>query len=93
MDHCCLAHSDPTPFKFSPFRPFLSRFSNFKSLAESCSRQLRAWADYLQNSETRGQRHLTAKSRQHFDSKQKADDFQRELIEKLPPDHTLRKQR
>jgi hypothetical protein len=62
-------------------------------LAESFSRQLRAWADYWQNSEIRGQRHLAAKSRQHLDSKQKADDFQRELIEKLPPDHPLRKQR
>jgi hypothetical protein len=46
VDHCCLAHSDPAPFKFSP-----------------------------------------------FDSKQKADDFQRELIEKLPPDQPLRKHR
>lgn len=44
---------------------FKSQISNLKSqiaelllLSESCSRQLRAWADTLQNSEIKGQRHL-----------------------------------
>src|SRR6516164_1911603 len=41
-----------------------SQISNLKSIAESCSRQLRGWADSLQNSVIRGQRHLTDKSRQ-----------------------------
>ncbi len=40
-----------------------SEISNLKSLAESVSRQLRGWADSLQNSPIRGQRYLTAKSR------------------------------
>jgi four helix bundle protein len=66
-------------------------FNNLKSAAESCSRQLRAWADYLQNSDIKGQRHLNEKSRQHFDSKRKAEDFQQELMEKLPPNHPLRR--
>jgi four helix bundle protein len=35
-----------------------SQISDLKSTAESCSRQLRAWADHLQNSEIKGQRHL-----------------------------------
>lgn len=34
-----------------------SEISNLKSLAESCSRQLRAWADQLQNSDVTGQRY------------------------------------
>ena len=34
-----------------------SEISNLKSTAESCSRQLRGWADSLQNSEIKGQRH------------------------------------
>jgi four helix bundle protein len=44
------------------FSHFKSQISKLKSTAESCSRQLRAWADHLQNSEIKGQRHLTDKS-------------------------------
>jgi len=41
-----------------------SEISNLKALAESCSRQIRAWADNLQNTDIKGQRHLpTARSR------------------------------
>jgi len=36
-----------------------SEIANLKSRAESSSRQLRAWADALQNSPIRGQRHLS----------------------------------
>ena len=39
-----------------------SQISNLKSLAESISRQLRAWADSLQNSEIKGQRYLNDKT-------------------------------
>lgn len=73
------------------FNNLKSQISNLKSAAESCSRQLRAWADYLQNSDIKGQRHLNEKTRQHFDSKRKAEDFQQELMEKLPPNHPLRR--
>jgi four helix bundle protein len=37
------------------------QISDFKSAAESISRQLRAWADSLQNSPITGQRYLTEK--------------------------------
>jgi hypothetical protein len=40
------------------------QISDFKALAEGCSRQLRGWADKLQNSEIKGQRHLSEKSRE-----------------------------
>lgn len=46
-----------------------SQISDLKSQAESCSRQLRAWADSLQNSDIRGQRHLNDRVRR--DTKQK----------------------
>jgi four helix bundle protein len=72
---------------------FKSQISNLKSLSESCSRQLRAWADHLQNSEIKGQRHLNDQSRAFFKSGKEADDFQRKLLELLPPDHPLRKAR
>jgi four helix bundle protein len=75
------------------FINFKSQISNLKSTAESCSRQLRGWADYLQNSEIKGQRHLNDKTRQQFDSKRQAEDFQQELMNLLPPDHPLKKRR
>lgn len=40
------------------FEDFKSEISNLKSKAESISRQLRAWADSLQNTEIRGTRYL-----------------------------------
>lgn len=36
---------------------FRSQISNLIAIAESCSRQLKGWADSLQNSEIRGQKH------------------------------------
>lgn len=70
---------------------FKSQISNLKSLAESCSRQLRAWADHLQNCEIKGQRHLTEKTRKHYHTKNDAADFLREIREMLPPDHPSRR--
>ncbi len=74
--------------KFSHFK---SQISNLKSIAESCSRQLRGWADHLQNSEIRGQRHLNDQSRKEYLSRKDAAAFERELMETLPPDHPFRK--
>lgn len=48
--------------RFFERRPLLGDFkvqvSDLISLAESCSRQIRAWADSLQRSDIKGQRHL-----------------------------------
>ena len=44
------------------FTDFKSQISDLKSAAEGISRQLRAWADSLQNSKIKGQRYLTAKT-------------------------------
>ena len=68
-----------------------SQISNLISLAESCSRQLRGWADSLQNSDIKGQRHLTEKSRQADDQKKRVANFQKELLRKLPAWHPKRK--
>lgn len=70
---------------------FKSQISNLKFLAESCSRQLRGWADQLQNSEIKGQRHLNEKTKSRYHSKKDAEEFQQELLNKLPPNHPLRK--
>src|SRR6266404_4160353 len=45
------------------FIDFKSEISDLKSGALSISKQLRAWADSLQNSDIKGQRYLTDKTR------------------------------
>lgn len=72
------------------FAHFKSQISNLKSLAESCSRQLRAWADHLQNSDIKGQRHLNKNTKAGYQSKKGAEKFQQELIDRLPDNHPLR---
>jgi four helix bundle protein len=58
-----------------------SEISNLKSLAESISRQLRGWAQHLQDSSIRGQRHLTSKSRAIDQARRDRDAFPQELDE------------
>lgn len=76
-------------------RDLKSQISNLKSVAESCSRQLRAWADSLQNSDIAGQRHLNDQSRANYQKREArktgAANFQQLLQQHLPPDHPLRK--
>ena len=57
------------------FAHLKSQVSNLKSLAESISRQLRAWADALQNSDVRGQRYLTDQTRGAAERRKRADAF------------------
>ena len=69
-----------------------SQISHLKSLAESCSRQLRGWADSLQNSPIRGPWHLNDKPRRADDEKKRSASFRKELLRKLAPGHPLRKE-
>lgn len=73
----------------------MAQIAELNSLAESCSRQLRAWADSLQNSEIAGPRHLNDKSRSAYEKgiarKKGAADFKTLLAQHLPPDHPARK--
>jgi four helix bundle protein len=64
-----------------------SEISNLKSLAESCSRQIRGWADSLQNSEIRGPRHLNDTSRKQYDSRRRAASFHQKIQDSLRADH------
>lgn len=70
---------------------FRSQISNLKSQAESCSRQLRAWADSLQNSPIKGQRHLNNAERQRQNRQKKAHDFLEKLHNSLPDGHPAKK--
>ena len=71
-----------------------SEISNLKAIAESCSRQLRAWADSLQNSDITGQRHLNDQSRANYQKRKGRESgaaaFKQLLAEHLPSDHPAR---
>jgi four helix bundle protein len=68
-----------------------SQIAKLISLAESCSRQLRGWADSLQNSDIKGQRHLNRRTREQEEQTKKAKSLQMDLLRKLPPGHPLRR--
>jgi len=53
--------------------------SNLKLLSENISRQLRGWAQHLQDSPIRGQRHITAKSQRADQVRRDRNEFVKEL--------------
>jgi len=53
--------------------------SNLKLSSEGISRQLRAWANVLQNSDIRGQRYLTDKDRSRTKAAREREEFLEEL--------------
>jgi len=61
------------------FQDFKFEISDLKSRSVAVSRQLRAWADSLQNSDIRGQRYLTDKSRRVTKESQEREEFLDEL--------------
>ena len=65
--------------RFSEAEHLKSEISELKLLAESCSRQIRGWADNLQNSDIKGQRHLTDNSKEQYHAQRRADVFAREI--------------
>ncbi len=67
------------------FRHLKSQISDLKSKAESCSRQLRAWAGNLQDSPIEGQRRLNTATQSNFERQKKADAFIRTLKANFKP--------
>jgi four helix bundle protein len=63
------------------FRSLLSEILDLKVLSEGISRQLRAWADTLQNSDIPGQRYLTDKERKHYEHRKQQKEFLQKLKE------------
>jgi len=68
-----------------------SQISNLKCQAEACSRQIRGWAESLQNSPIKGQRHLNDAARNRDEQKKKADAFLEKLNNALPAGHPAKK--
>ena len=63
------------------FTHLKSEISNLKSKAEVISRQLRGWADSLQNSDIKGQRYLSQRSRRAAQAAKERQEFLDELAE------------
>ena len=61
-----------------------SQTSDLKSRAEKVSRQVRAWADHLQNSEIKGPRHLNEQSRTEYSKAKRAEAFREKLRRMVP---------
>lgn len=67
--------------RLSDFEDLKFQISNLKSLSEGVSRQLRAWADFLQNTDIRGQRYLTTKTKNRSKEALEREGFLKELDE------------
>lgn len=66
------------------FSHLKSEISDLKFLAESVSRQLRAWADSLQNSPIKGQRHLDDRTKARYQQARRAEAFWKNLDHSYP---------
>jgi four helix bundle protein len=67
--------------RVAAFADLRSVISDLKPKAESISRQIRGWADSLQNSEIKGARHLNEAVRATWDQRERAKAFQSRLRE------------
>jgi four helix bundle protein len=63
------------------FEDLRSEIPDLRSRALSISKQLRAWAESMQNSDIRGQRYLTDKSRRITNEAREREEFLKELDE------------
>ena len=74
------------------------KIQKFIGVAESCSRQLRGWADSLQNCDISGPRHLNEQTRKGGQRKKEQEkgattfhNKQREIVLKLAANHPFRR--
>lgn len=70
---------------------FSEQIKQARALAVSCSRQLRSWADSLQNSDIEGQRHLNDKSRKQFEAAKRVAEFPKKLQAMIEADKERRR--
>jgi len=71
----CLVERIPA---FQPLKPGIKLL---KSKAESCSRQLKAWANSLQNSDFKGERYVNQKMKRAAEAAKEREEFLNELAE------------
>jgi four helix bundle protein len=63
------------------FNELAADLASIKAKAESCSRQLKAWAQSLQDSDMKGERHVNEKTRRADQAAREREEFLRELAE------------
>jgi four helix bundle protein len=63
------------------FRELRSETRPLKARAESCSKQLKGWAQSLQNSQFKGERHVNARTKRAEQAAREREEFLRELAE------------
>jgi len=71
----CLLDRIPT------FRTLNKETALLKKRAESCSRQLKAWAQSLQNSDFKGERHVNQRVKRATEAAREREEFLNELAE------------
>lgn len=69
-----------------------SQISNLKSVSESTSRQLRGWADSLQNTDIKGQRHLNERTRIEYDQQKRTTAFHDQIRTMVEQAHLAREE-
>ncbi len=67
--------------RLESFHDLSVKIHKSKSKAESCSRQLKAWALSLQNSEFKGERHVNQKMKRQSQATKEREEFLNELAE------------
>ncbi|MCX5782397.1 MAG: four helix bundle protein [Elusimicrobia bacterium] len=68
------------------FDDLKSQISNLKSSVEAISRQIRGWANSMQNTAIQGQRYLNEKSKQSFEREKGRKEFERSLKKYIRPE-------
>jgi four helix bundle protein len=63
------------------FHALSDELQTLRSKAESCSRQLKAWAESLQNSDFKGERYVTEKLKHSDRNTREREEFLKELLE------------
>lgn len=71
----CLLGRIPT------FRSLNHEIKALKRKAESCSRQLKAWSQSLQDSDFKGERHVNERTKRASQEARERDEFLKELAE------------
>lgn len=67
--------------RLGTFDELADEIKALKAKAESCSRQLRAWIQSIQNSEFRGERHVSSRTKRQNQEARERDEFLMELAE------------
>jgi four helix bundle protein len=70
-------------------RRMVAELQEIRALAESCARQLTAWAGSIEDSPVKGKRHLTGETRERRHVADTAREFRVNFLENLSPHHPL----